>query len=92
MHENYQIYLKTIFQNKGYLFGDDFDNILGDLTNIFKYVLKEGNFSGITYFVIILTYISSVFFASVIIDKGRIAVFNHIWNKYEKHKCRNDHP
>lgn len=50
------------------------------------------NFSGITYFVIILTYISSVFFASVIIDKGRIAVFNHIWNKYEKHKCRNDHP
>ncbi len=42
------------------------------------------NFSGITYFAIIIAFISGVFIISVLIDKVRIPLFNYIWNKFDK--------
>ncbi|MBR3976891.1 MAG: acyltransferase family protein [Bacteroidaceae bacterium] len=49
-------------------------------------------YSGIEYLAIIIAFITAVFAASVLIDKIRIFCFNFLWNKYEKHKYRNDHP
>lgn len=46
----FEIYLKSFLKNSNYAFSNDFQNSLNELSNLFTFILKEGEFSNLHYY------------------------------------------